>query len=168
MVCLPDIPRRFWGVKVVSVVPCIVVHWVLKLFGFPWDDTGEFRVNLSSRDKVFAYKMIDRLDKSVAIGKDIAVACNSLGFDLARGAANFWSLAAPTALEIMSSVSCTCSSLRTTSLWTVLLVHQSSNCCKDMPRNLLSTSVSSGRVIQSWSVILALFNIPFPGYLEPR
>ena len=48
----------------------------------------------------------------------------------------------------------------------MLLVHRSSNCCKDIPRNLRSTSVSRGSVIQSRFVILALFRIPFPG-LDP-
>jgi hypothetical protein len=32
-----------------------------------------------------------------------------------------------------------------------------------MPRNLRSTSVSRGSVVQFRRVILALFNIPFPG-----
>ena len=45
-------------------------------------------------------------------------------------------------------------------------MHRSSNCCKDIPRNLRSTSVSKGSVIQSRFVILALFSIPFPG-LDP-
>ena len=62
-----------------------------KLFGFPWDDTGEFGVNLSSLDKVLAYKTIERLDKSVA--KEVAVGCNRPGFDLVRGGAKFWGLA---------------------------------------------------------------------------
>ena len=44
-----------------------------------------------------------------------------------------------------------------------MLVHRSSNCCKDIPRNLRSTSVSKGSVIQSRRVILAKFVIPFPG-----
>ena len=48
----------------------------------------------------------------------------------------------------------------------MLLVHRSSNCCKDIPRNLRSISVSKGRVIQSGHVILAVFSIPFPG-LDP-
>ena len=48
----------------------------------------------------------------------------------------------------------------------MLLVHRSSNCCKDIPRNLRSTSVSKGSVIHSWHVILAVFSIPFPG-LDP-
>ena len=45
----------------------------------------------------------------------------------------------------------------------MLLVHRSSNCCKDIPRNLRSTSVSKGSVIHSRRVILALFAIPLPG-----
>ena len=45
----------------------------------------------------------------------------------------------------------------------MLLVHHSSNCCKDIPRNLRSTSVSKGSVIQSQRVILALFVTPLPG-----
>ena len=48
----------------------------------------------------------------------------------------------------------------------MLLVHRSSNCCKDIPRNLRSTSVSKGSVIHSRYVVLALFSIPFPG-LDP-
>ena len=42
-------------------------------------------------------------------------------------------------------------------------MHRSSNCCKDIRRNLRSTSVSKGSVIHSWRVILALLVIPFPG-----
>ena len=48
----------------------------------------------------------------------------------------------------------------------MLLVHRSSNCCKDIPRNLRSTSVSKGSVNQSRHVILAVFSNPFPGH-EP-
>ena len=91
MVHLPDVPRRFRDVKVFSVVPCVVVHSVRKLFGFPRDNTGEFRVNLSSLDKVLANKTIERLDESVA--KDVTVSCNSPWLDLVRGGAKFWGLA---------------------------------------------------------------------------
>ena len=56
-----------------------------------WDNTGEFGVNLSSLDKVLAYKTIEHLDKSVA--KEVAVGCNRPGFDLVRGGAKFWGLA---------------------------------------------------------------------------
>jgi hypothetical protein len=48
---------------------------VLKLFGFPRDNTGEFGVHLSSLDKVLANKTIERLDELVA--KDVTVSCNS-------------------------------------------------------------------------------------------
>ncbi len=48
----------------------------------------------------------------------------------------------------------------------MLLVHRSSNCCKDIPRNLRSTSVFKGSVINFRYVILAVFSIPFPG-LDP-
>ncbi len=138
-------------------MPCVAVHWVWKLFGFPWDDTGEFRVNLSSLDKVLAYKTIEHLDESVA--KDVAVGCNSPGLDLLRGGAKFWDLAQHSQRVLcMFLVKDVVDSVATN-----LLVHQSSNCCKDMLRNLRSTSVSKGSVIQSRRVILALFNIPFPG-----
>ncbi len=60
-------------------MPCVVVH------------TGEFRVNLSSLDKVLAYQTIERLDESVA--KDVAVGCNRPGLDLVRGGAKIWGLA---------------------------------------------------------------------------
>ncbi len=91
MVHLPDVPRRFRDVKVFSVVPCVVVRSVRKLFGFPRDNTGEFGVNLSSLDKVLANKTIERLDESVA--KDVTVSCNSPWLDLVRGGAKFWGLA---------------------------------------------------------------------------
>jgi hypothetical protein len=66
MIFLLDVPRRFRGIKEVSVVPYVVVHWVWKLFGFPWDDSSELGVNLSSLDKVLACKTIECLDESVA------------------------------------------------------------------------------------------------------
>ncbi len=96
----------------VLVVPCVVVHWARKLFGFPWDNTCEFGVNLSSLDKVLAYKTIEHLDESVP--KDVAVGCNRPGLDLVRGGAKFWGLAQYSFQLVRdSSVSSACSSLRT-------------------------------------------------------
>ena len=62
-----------------------------KLFGFPWDDSSEVRVNLSSLYKVFAYKTIERLDESLA--EEVTIACNCLGLNDVWGRAKFWSLA---------------------------------------------------------------------------
>jgi hypothetical protein len=98
---LPDVPRRFRGVKVFSVVPCVVVHSVRKLFGFPRDNTGEFGVNLSSLDKVLANKTIERLDESVA--KDVTVSCNSPWLDLVRGGAKFGVLLAEHSFQLVSA-----------------------------------------------------------------
>lgn len=62
-----------------------------KLFWFPWDDSGESRVNFGSLDIVFAYKTIERFDESVA--QDVAVAGNCLGLDHVWGRAELRSLA---------------------------------------------------------------------------
>ena len=88
---LPDIPRRFRNIEVVTVVSCVVVRGVRKLFGFPWDDSSEVGVNLSSLYKVFAYKTIERLDESLA--EEVTVACNCLGLDDVWGRAKFRSFA---------------------------------------------------------------------------
>ncbi len=119
---------------------------------------------MSSLDKVLAYKTIEHLDQLVA--KDVAVGCNRPGLDLLRGGAKFSDLAQHSFQVVRDEQRVLCMFLVKDVVDSVainLLVHQSSNCCKDMLRNLRSTSVSKGRVIQSRRVILALFNIPFPG-----
>ena len=73
------------------VVSCVVVRGVRKLFGFPWDDSSEVGVNLSSLYKVFAYKTIERFDEPMA--EEVAVICDCLGLDYIGGRAEFWSLA---------------------------------------------------------------------------
>ncbi len=83
-------------------MPCVLVHRVRKLLGFPWDNTREFRVNLTSRDKVLAYKTIERLDKSVA--KDVAVGCNRPGLDLVLCGAKFCSLAQHSFQRVLSKI----------------------------------------------------------------
>ncbi len=74
-----------------SVVPCILVHWVLKGFGFPWDDSSELGVNLGSLDKVLAHKTIECFDETVA--QDVRVTCNGRRLDSVWGGAQFRSLA---------------------------------------------------------------------------
>ena len=78
-----------------------------KLFGFPWDDSGELGVNFSSLDKVLAYKTIEGLDEAVAM--DVAVARNCPRLDGAWGGAEFGSLAQHTFQLVRGEQSFSCS-----------------------------------------------------------
>ena len=64
---------------------------MLKLFGFPRDDSSELGVVFSLLDKVPAYKTIERFDESVA--KEVAVSRYRPWHDETWGGAEFGSLA---------------------------------------------------------------------------